>query len=149
MDVAQYEDFLSFLRSTSLPEAEWAYPPFVKSFEDRKVYRARSEHLRLRTKNVGTSELTVNREVLMYRVEVKVDGVMQVQEKENPTQQIVTQELAPLHVGFSASTEHTTPVRTQVESCWVLLSVFTGWSAGRCIIILCLYVFFWSFCIFY
>ena len=114
MDVAQSEDFPSFLRSTSFPQAEWAYPAFVKSFEDRKAYRARAEHLTLRTKNVGTSELTVNREVLMYRVEVKVDGVMQIQE-EIPTQQMVAQELAPLHVGFSASAEHTTRVRTQVD----------------------------------
>ena len=115
MDVAQYEDFLYFLRSTSLPQADWAYPAFVKSFEDRKAYRAGAEHLRLRTKNVGTSELTGNREVLMYRVEVKVDGVMQIQEKEIPTHQMVTQELAPLHVGFSASAEHTTRLRTQVD----------------------------------
>ena len=86
MDVAQYEDFLSFLRTTSFPQAEWAHPAFVKTFEDRKAYRARAEHLKLRTKNVGTSELTMNREVLMYRVEVKVDGVMEVQEKEIPTQ---------------------------------------------------------------
>ena len=51
----------------------------------------------------------------MYRVEVKVDGVMEVQEKEIPTQPMVAQELAPLHVGFSASAEHTTRVRTQVD----------------------------------
>ena len=115
MDVAQYEDFLSFLRSTSLPQAEWAYPAFVKTFEDRKAYRARAEHLRPRTKNVWTSELTFNREVLTYRVEVKVDGVMQIQGKEIPTQHIIAQRLAPLHVGFSASAEHTTRVRTQIN----------------------------------
>ena len=115
MDVAQYEDFLSFLRSTTFPQAEWAYPAFVKTFEDRKAYRARAEHWRLRTKNVGTSELTINCEALMYRVEVKIDGVMQIQEKEIPTQQMVAQELAPLHVGFSASAEHRTRVMTQFD----------------------------------
>ena len=79
MDVAQSEDFLSFLRSTSFPQTEGEYSAFVKTFEDRKAYPGKAEHLRLRTKNVGTSELTVNRGVLMYRVEVKVDGVMEVQ----------------------------------------------------------------------
>ena len=114
MDVAQYDDFLSFLRSKSLPQTELTYPAFVKSSEDRKAYRARAEHLRLGTKNVGNSELALNRDVLMYQVGVKVDGVFVVQEKEIPTQQMVTQELAPLHVGFNASAEHTTRVRTQI-----------------------------------
>ena len=63
----------------------------------------------------GPQELTVNLEVLRYEVQVKVDGVMVVQEKKTPTQQMVTQELAPLHVGFSASAEHTTRVRTQID----------------------------------
>ena len=62
-----------------------------------------------------TSELTVNRELLTYRVEVKVDGVMQIQEKEIPTQHIIAQGLAPLHVEFSASAEHTIRVKTQVN----------------------------------
>ena len=51
----------------------------------------------------------------MYRGEVKVDGVMPIQEKEIPTQQMVAQELAPLHVEFSASAEHTTRLRTHVD----------------------------------
>ena len=51
----------------------------------------------------------------MCQAEVKVNGVLEVQEKEVPTQQLVTQELAPLHVGFSVSAVHTTRVRMQVD----------------------------------
>ena len=131
MDVAQYEDFLSFLRSTSLPQAEWTYPAFVKSSEDRKANRARAEYLRLGTKNMRTSDLTMNCEVLMYRVEVKVDGVMQVQEKEIPTHQMVTAELAPLHVGFSASAEHMTLVRTQIDRLKAAGFFFSGSQGGQ------------------
>ena len=65
MDAAQYEDFLSFVRRRSFPQSEWVYPAFVRTFEDRKAYRARVEHLRLGTKNVRTSKLVVNREVLV------------------------------------------------------------------------------------
>ena len=115
MDLSQYEDFLSFSGSKSLPLAEWTYPASVKSSEDRKAYPARAEHLGLGTKNVGTSDLEVNRKLLMYQVEVKLDGVLVVQESEIPTQQMVTQELAPLHVGLSVSAEHITRVRTQVD----------------------------------
>ena len=71
--------------------------------------------MRLGTKNVGTSELVVNCEVLMYKVEAKVGDEVQIQETEIPTQQIVAQELAPHHVGFSASAEHRTHVRTQID----------------------------------
>ena len=115
MDVAQYEIFLSFLRSLPLPLTEWAYPAFVRTSESRKVYRAKKEFMRLATKNLETSKLAVNCEVLMYLVEVKLDGVMEVQEKKIPTQQMVHQELAPLHVGFSASAKHTSRVRTQFD----------------------------------
>ena len=83
MDVAQYEDFLTFLRSKSLSQSEWMYPSFVRSSEERRAYRDKAEHMVLGTKNVGTSELAVHREVLMYKVEVKVGSEMQVQEKEN------------------------------------------------------------------
>ena len=48
-------------------------------------------------------------------MEVKKGDEVQVQEKEIPTQQMVAQELAPLHVGFSASAVHTTRVGTQVN----------------------------------
>ena len=88
---------------------------FVKSAEDRKAYHAKAKFMRLGTKNVGTSDLAANREVLICQVDVKVNGVMVVQEKEIPTQQMVTQELAPLHVGFSATAEHTTRARTQID----------------------------------
>ena len=40
---------------------------------------------------------------------------MEVQEKKIPTQQIMHQELVPLHVGFSASAKHTSRVRTQFD----------------------------------
>ena len=115
MDVAQYEDFLTFLRSKSLSQSEWMYPSFVRSSEERRAYWDKAEHMVLGTKNVGTSELVVNREVLMYKVEVKVGSEMQVQEKEIPTQQMVSKELASLHVGFSASAKHITRVRSQVD----------------------------------
>ena len=107
---AQYEDILSHLRSLPLHQVEWAYPAFVKSAEALKA-----ENMKLGKKNVGTSELAVNREVLMCQVEIKLNVVMVVQEKEVPTQQMVTQELAPLHVGFSASAKHTTRLRTQID----------------------------------
>ena len=81
MDVAQYEDFLTFLRSKSLSQSEWMYPSFVRTSEERRAYRDKAEHMILGTKNVGTSELAVNREVLIYKVEVKVGSEMQVQEK--------------------------------------------------------------------
>ena len=66
------------------------------------------------TRNVGSPELPVNRNVLMHLVEVKVGGVMEVK-KEISTQQMVSQQLAPLHVGFSASLKHSTRVRTQID----------------------------------
>ena len=113
-DVAQYEDFLAFLRSKSLSQSEWVYP-FVRTSEERRAYRDKAEHMVLGTKNLGTSGLVVNREILMYKVEVKVGSEMQVQEKEIPTQQMVSQELASLHVGFSASAKHITRVRSQVD----------------------------------
>ena len=115
MDVAQYEDFLTFLRSKSLSQSEWMYPSFVRTSEERRAYRDKAEHMVLRTKNVGTSELAVHLEVLMYKVEVKVGNEMQVQEKEIPIQQMVSQELASLHVGFSASAKHITRMRSQVD----------------------------------
>ena len=115
MDVAQYEDFLTFLRSKSLSQSEWMYPSFVRSSEERRAYRDRAEHMVLGTKNAGTSELAVHREVLMHKVEVKVGSEMQVQEKEIQTQQMVSQELASLHVEFNASAKHITRVRSQVD----------------------------------
>ena len=48
-------------------------------------------------------------------VEVKVDGVMKVQEKEISTHPMVSQELALLHVRFSASAMHTTRVSNHVD----------------------------------
>ena len=114
MDVAQYEDFVTFSRSKSLSQSEWMYPSFVRTSEERRAYRDKAEHMVLGSKNVGTSELVVNQEVLLYKVEVKVGSEMQVQEKEIPTQQMVSQELASLHVGFSASAKHITRVRSQV-----------------------------------
>ena len=115
MDVAQYEIFLSFLRSLRLPLTDWAYPVFVKTSESRKVYRAKREFMRLATKNLEITKLAVNCKVLMYLVEVKLDGVLEVQVKKIPTQQMVHQKLAPLHVGFSASAKHTSRVRTQFD----------------------------------
>ena len=114
MDVAQYEDFLAFVRSRTFSQSEFVYPAFVRTSEGR-AYRDKAEHIVPGTKNVGTSELAVNREVLMYKVEVKVGNEMQVQEKEIPTQQMVSQELASLHVGFSASAKHITRARSQVD----------------------------------
>ena len=84
MDVAQYEDFLTFLRSKSLSQSEWMYPSFVRTSEERRAYRDKAEHMVLGTKNLGTSELAVNRKVLMYKVEVKMGSEMQVEEKEIP-----------------------------------------------------------------
>ena len=115
MDVAQYEDFLAFLRSKSLSQSECVYPSSVRKSEERRAYRDKAEQMVLETKNVGTSGSVVNREILLYKVEVKVGSEMQVQEKEIPTQQMVSQELASLHVGFSASAKHITRVRSQVD----------------------------------
>ena len=113
MDVALYEEFLAFLRSKSLSQSEWGYPSFVRTSEERRADRDKAEHKVLGTKNVGTSGLVVNREILLYKMEVKVGSEMQIQ-KEIPTQQMVSQELASLHVGFSASAKHITCVRSQV-----------------------------------
>ena len=115
MDIAQYEDFLAFLRSKSLSQSEWVYPSFVRTADERRAYRDKAEHMVLGSKNVRTSEFAVNREILLYKVEVKVGSEIQVQEKEIPTQQMVSQELAALHVGFSASAKHINRVRSQVD----------------------------------
>ena len=133
MDVAQYEDFLTFLRSKSLSQSEWMYPSFVRTSEERRAYRDKAEHMVMGTKNVGTSELAVNREVLMYKVEVKVGSEMQVQEKEIPTQQMVSQELASCRVQCFCKAHYSCEVTSRSpESCWVLLSTVDGGIAGRC-----------------
>ena len=115
MDVAPYEDFLAFVRSRAFSQSELVYPAFVRTSEGRRAYRDKAEHMVLGTKNVGTSELAVNRKIFMYKVEVKVGNEMQVQEKEIPAQQMVSQELVSFHVGFSASAKHITRVRSQVD----------------------------------
>ena len=69
------------------------------------------------TGNKECGDFRVGRESggVNVKVEVKVGSEMQVQEKEIPTQQMVSQELASLHVGFSAFAKNITRVRSQVD----------------------------------
>ena len=71
MDVAQYEDFLAFLRSKSLSQSEWVYPSFVRTPEERRAYRDKAEHMVLGTKNLGTS---VGRESRNFDVQGGSEG---------------------------------------------------------------------------